>query len=109
MRPIDDRAFLQSITSCRGVLSAAGFETPSESLYLGKKLCVVPMKNQYEQQCNAAALREMGVPVLEALNSEALPRLQAWVDSAARVVTDYPDVAGPVIARILEEQAAVYL
>ncbi len=109
VRPIEDHAFLQSIASSRGVLCAAGFETPSESLYLGKKLCVVPMKNQYEQQCNAAALREMGIPVLDALSTDGLPLLRDWVDSDFRVGVDYPNVAGPVIARILEEHAAVYL
>lgn len=108
VRPIADAAFLQSIASSRGVLSAAGFETPSESLYLGKKLCVVPMKNQYEQQCNAAALRQMGVPVLEALNEAAVTPLKEWVESPTRTGVTFPDVAGPLIAHILEEQAALY-
>jgi hypothetical protein len=32
------------------------FETPAEALFLGKKLLVIPMTGQYEQECNAAAL-----------------------------------------------------
>jgi uncharacterized protein (TIGR00661 family) len=50
VRPVDEQKFLQSLTTCKGVLCAAGFETPAEALYLGKKLLVVPMQNQYEQQ-----------------------------------------------------------
>jgi hypothetical protein len=43
-----------------GVLCGAGFETPAEAIYLRKKLLVVPMKNQYEQQCNGIAVEENG-------------------------------------------------
>ena len=60
VRPIEHAAFLKSFANCEGILCAAGFATPSEALFLGKKLMVIPMKNQYEQHCNAAALKEMG-------------------------------------------------
>jgi len=43
-----------------GVFCGAGFETPAEAMFLKKKLMVIPMKGQYEQQCNAAALEEIG-------------------------------------------------
>ena len=107
VQPIDHEAFLQSIASCAGVLCAAGFETPAETLYLGKKLCVVPMRNQLEQQCNAVALEGMGVPVLECFSSESVLKLQEWVDTDRIVQVDYGDIAGEVIDRVLEEHAAV--
>lgn len=62
--PVESFSFMKSISNCSGVLCGAGFETPAEALFLGKKLIVVPMKGQYEQECNAAALKEMGVAVI---------------------------------------------
>lgn len=109
VRPINHEGFLESIAGCRGVLSAAGFETPSEALYLGKKVCVIPMKNQLEQQCNAVALSEMGVPVIYTFNDLAVPGLQEWVASDQVVEVDYRDIASEVINRVLEEHAPVLL
>ena len=62
IRPIENDTFIQSLLSCTGILCGAGFETPAEALYLKKKLLAIPMKGQYEQQCNAAALATLGVP-----------------------------------------------
>jgi uncharacterized protein (TIGR00661 family) len=107
VHPINHEAFLERIASCKGVLCAAGFETPSETLYLGKKLCVIPMKNQLEQQCNAAALAEMGVPVLDCFDAGAVTFLKEWVETDQRIAVDYGDIAGEVIDRVLEEHAPV--
>ena len=43
------------------MISGAGFTLTSEALYLGKKLLIIPQKNQYEQQCNTVALASLGV------------------------------------------------
>src|SRR5690606_14148250 len=56
IQPIDNENFIKSMASSEGVLCGAGFETPAEALFLKKKLLVIPMKNQYEQHLNAAAL-----------------------------------------------------
>ncbi|MEY2596105.1 MAG: hypothetical protein RI965_1377 [Bacteroidota bacterium] len=56
--PIQQKLFNQSLISCHGIITGGGFETPAEALYLGKKLMVVPIAGQYEQQCNAAALKQ---------------------------------------------------
>lgn len=59
--PVSEINFLKSLGSCDAVLCGAGFELPSEALFLGKKLAVIPIRGQYEQQCNAAALTAMGI------------------------------------------------
>jgi len=64
VQPIHNERFIRSMASSEGILCGAGFETPAEALYMKKKLLVVPMKNQYEQQLNAAALSQMGVPLI---------------------------------------------
>lgn len=67
--PVSKTAFNKSLINCNAILTGAGFETPAEALYLGKKLLVIPIRGQYEQFCNAAALAKMGVPVLNALDA----------------------------------------
>lgn len=59
------------------MLCGAGFETPAEVLHLNKKLLVVPMKSQYEQHCNAAALKKLGVPVLKKVKKNQFLKLNA--------------------------------
>jgi predicted glycosyltransferase len=48
----------------QGIITGGGFETPAEALFLGKKIMSIPIKGQYEQQCNAAALKTLGAKVL---------------------------------------------
>ena len=104
IRPVSGEAFLRSLASARGVLCGAGFETPAEALYLGKKLLVVPMKQQYEQQCNAAALAKMGVPVVRGLRNKHLDRVADWLHHGQPVPVDYPDQTGAVLDQLLAEQ-----
>jgi len=61
--PLGLESFTDSMVRCDTVVTAAGFETPSEALLLGKRLVVVPIAGQYEQACNAAGLEGMGVAV----------------------------------------------
>ncbi|MBM1107352.1 glycosyl transferase [Aurantibacter crassamenti] len=103
VHPIDNEAFIHSMANSTGVLCGAGFESPAEALHMRKKLMVIPMKGQYEQQCNAAALKEMGVPVIKSLKLKHLDKLQSWVDSDTRIEVDYPDETEQIINRVLEE------
>jgi len=77
-RPISGSDFLSELAQCEGLLCSAGFEAPAEALYLGKKLFVIPIKGQYEQDCNAAALERMGIPSATDLNFRTIQLLQDW-------------------------------
>ena len=59
--------FKKSLINSSGYISQAGFESSSEALYLQKPLISIPIQNQYEQKCNAEALKEMGATVLTKL------------------------------------------
>src|ERR1700753_1089237 len=61
--PVNNEAFNKSLASCEGLLTGGGFEGPAEALFLKKKVMMIPMKGQYEQQCNALAASTLGVPV----------------------------------------------
>ena len=78
--PVNNLEFTASLTSCTGVLCGAGFETPAEALYLRKKLLVIPMKGQYEQHYNAAALKQIGVPVMKKMKKKSVKKIAEWLD-----------------------------
>ncbi len=103
VQPIQNEAFLQSLATCRGILCGAGFETPAEALFLGKKLMVVPMKGQYEQQCNAAALQAMGVPVIKSLKEKHHGKIGEWIANGATQVVEYPDNTRILIEAMIRE------
>lgn len=103
IRPIDNDTFIHSMANSKGVLCGAGFETPAEALHMQKKLMVIPMKGQYEQQCNAAALKEMGVPVIKSLKMKHLDKIKDWVESEKRFDIHYPDITEQIIDRVLQE------
>jgi uncharacterized protein (TIGR00661 family) len=77
--PVNRGSFNKSLITCKAILTGAGFETPAEALYLGKKLMVIPIRGQYEQSCNAAALVKMGVPVLKALDANFADAFLPWM------------------------------
>ena len=68
--PIHNERFIDSLVSSKGILCGAGFEAPAEALFLKKKLLVIPMKTQFEQKCNAKALKKMGVLVIKKLSTK---------------------------------------
>ncbi|SDM04449.1 glycosyltransferase family protein [Kriegella aquimaris] len=103
IRRIKNETFIKSMAESKGVLCGAGFETPAEALYMGKKLMAIPMKGQYEQQCNAAALMEMGVPIIKTLKTKHLDKLKQWVESSKKVDVYYPDITAEIIDRVLQE------
>ncbi|EJL76086.1 glycosyltransferase family protein [Chryseobacterium populi] len=86
--PIDETQYLTYFESCDGILCNAGFETPAEALFMDKKLFVIPIHNQYEQECNACALDKMGIPNSKVLKTE---EISEWVASDHHLRVNYPD------------------
>jgi uncharacterized protein (TIGR00661 family) len=101
--PVSGPDFVESMVSGTGVLCGAGFETPAEVLHLNKKLLVVPMKSQYEQHCNAAALKLMGVPVLKKVKKKHLKKIQKWIDGDKLLNISFPDIAGKAVERLIRK------
>jgi len=80
VNPVGNRPFLESLESAKGVIAGAGFELCAESMFLGKKLLAIPIKNQYEQLCNAAALEEMGVKTTHQIDEGFDKFVSRWLD-----------------------------
>lgn len=106
IRPIENNAFIKSMERCTGVLCGAGFEGPAEALYLGKKLMVIPMHTQYEQQCNAAALMDIGIPVIKELSSKYYNRINWWLVNTEQIQVNYPDQTATIVADIIRRHTA---
>ena len=103
IRPIENNAFIKSMASSTGVLCGAGFEGPAEALFLGKKLMVIPMEGQYEQQCNAAALEDLGVPVIRSLDKRFYNQITEWLIIDKKIRVDYPDQTTMLIEKLIKE------
>ncbi len=101
IHPVDNEAFIRSLLSCEGILCGAGFEAPAEALFLKKKVLAIPMKSQYEQHCNAAGLRHIGVPVIALLSKKYIPAITDWVKNQNAVPVDYPDETEMIIDKLL--------
>lgn len=78
--PVNQKQFNQSLINCHGVITGGGFETPAEALYLRKKILSIPIRNHYEQECNAAALKKMGVPVVYEVGDNFDLIIENWLN-----------------------------
>lgn len=79
--PVNQIYFNESLITCHGIITGGGFETPAEALYLGKKVLSIPILNHYEQECNAAALKKLGVPVIYEVGKEFEIIIEKWLNS----------------------------
>lgn len=108
IQPIINEAFIKSMSESAGVLCNAGFGTASEALFLQKKLLVIPMKSQYEQHCNAAVLKSMGVDVMKSLKKKHREKLADWIENGKVIKVNYPDNGAAIADKIIKENYKVY-
>lgn len=105
-QPVDHERFIRSLEGCNGIICNAGFQTPAEALFLHKKLIVVPMKGQYEQQCNAEALKLLGIPVLKNFKRKHHHRIQEWLEADIHPGMDFPDETEIILDDILDRHCS---
>lgn len=78
--PITSNGFTNSLIRCNAIITAGGFETPAEAMYLNKKLLSIPILHHFEQECNAAAMKKMGVTVLKKLDHHFGEHFKTWIN-----------------------------
>lgn len=78
--PVNNKEFLNSLEGAEGLVTSAGFESCAEAMYLGKKLLTIPIQHQYEQYCNAAALKKMGITVIPKISETLVEKIDAWIE-----------------------------
>jgi uncharacterized protein (TIGR00661 family) len=103
--PVNNDAFNKSLATCEGLLTGGGFEGPAEALFLQKKVMMIPMKGQYEQQCNALAASKLGVPVINVIDDQFIYHLNNWISSDKKVCVDFPDETAQIVDNIIKRYA----
>jgi len=98
LRPIDKSAFTKKLVRCRGVICHTGFQTTSECLFLGKKLLVMPIKNQIEQIYNTKTLSKFGVLSADFFDVQLF---DDFFENDYSVKLNYVDEMKDISARIL--------
>jgi uncharacterized protein (TIGR00661 family) len=96
--PVSSQDFAVSMTTSKGVLCGAGFETPAEALFLNKKLMVVPMQSQLEQFYNAASLKQMGVVVIKKMKKKNLDVIEQWAHSDQTITVNFDDITSEAVS-----------
>lgn len=87
--PVSKQLFNNSLIHCHAIICGAGFETPAEALHLRKKVMAIPIRSQYEQQCNAAALRQMGITTMDKTGDNFSKVMEHWLQQPQELEVDY--------------------
>lgn len=103
--PIENDAFIKSMASAKGVLCGAGFEGPAEALFLGKKVLAIPMHGQYEQHCNAAGLKRLGVPIITELSRKFYNDISLWLNNEQNIYVHFPDQTANIVSLLISNHA----
>jgi uncharacterized protein (TIGR00661 family) len=103
--PVNNESFNTSLASCSGLLTGGGFEGPAEALFLGKKVMMIPMKGQYEQQCNALAASKLGVPVVHEINNSFNTELEKWLNAPNNIKVNFPNETAQIVEKMVKDYA----
>lgn len=104
--PVSKPLFNNSLIHCHGLITGGGFETPAEALYLKKKLIAIPIQGQYEQQCNGAALKQLGVPVYHKLE-DCKNDMDNWLAQKNTVDIEYMYSTDAIVNQLMLKCAAL--
>ncbi len=92
-KQISTDGFLRDLSTGSGVIATAGMSLLSECLYLKKRMFLVPLKGQFEQQVNAVYAERLGV----AVNANDLDeqKLKLFFDSLDKDYSTDPRILWP--------------
>lgn len=91
VRPINNYDYLSSLEKSLGLLTGGGFEAPAEALFLGKKVFMVPMSNQFEQHCNAIAALDHGAAMTLKIDHQFVDKLDGWLKQGENFQVTFPN------------------
>jgi uncharacterized protein (TIGR00661 family) len=97
VQQISNESFNKSLENCAGLFTGGGFEGPAEALYLGKKVLMMPMKNQFEQSCNAAAAEQLGLPIIKQIDEHLVDGLRNWINDDKKIQIEFPDETEQIV------------
>lgn len=65
LHAINDKLFLEKMSTAKGLASSAGFESVCEAMYLGKPVLMVPIEGHFEQFCNSRDAAKAGAGIYD--------------------------------------------
>jgi hypothetical protein len=74
-------------------------------MFLQKKVMMIPMRGQYEQQCNALAASKMGVPVINEIGDNFVYQLNNWINDDNKVLVNFPDETAQIVDDMVKRYA----
>lgn len=101
--PVSYTSFNESMIHCTAMIIGAGFETPAEALHLKKRMIVIPIKGQYEQLCNAAALERIGIISLNGLNDNFASFFRDWFEHGTQPDITFKYSSADIIRQLMEK------
>ncbi len=100
--PVGVPEWKQYLASADATIIGGGFTATSEMIFLGKKMLVIPMPDQYEQRCNAVALEEMGIRIIEKIGADFPKVLRHWLDEVKTIHIPYENMSEEIVRRVIE-------
>ncbi|MCH8554021.1 MAG: glycosyl transferase [Schleiferiaceae bacterium] len=109
LHPVDKERFTRVFAQVSRVICSAGFELPAEALANGKQLLAIPIKKQYEQYCNAAALKGIRGATVATRFSAGI--VGEWLIQRSGPATTLLETITPeeVLRKVLEKVAGMQL
>ncbi|MFT6807666.1 MAG: hypothetical protein ACJA01_000886 [Saprospiraceae bacterium] len=103
--PVGKPKWMKCLETCSYAIVGAGFQGASEMLYLNKKLLAIPMLAQYEQECNARALEEMGATVTPHIGDNFTEVVRNWLKNALPMDVAFPDHTEELVLKAINSES----
>ena len=83
LKPFSNITFKEDLIQCSGLITNAGFQLPSEALFLGKPMLCKPLDGQPEQEHNAKILKQLGYATV--CKKIDIDSIQSWMKNKINV------------------------
>lgn len=83
LKPFSNITFKEDLIQCSGLITNAGFQLPSEALFLGKPMLCKPLNGQPEQEHNAKILKQLGYATV--CKKIDIDSIQSWMKNKINV------------------------
>lgn len=97
--PVGKNQWMRCLGICANAIVGAGFQGASEMLYLNKRLLAIPMLAQYEQECNAKALEEIGATVIPHIGEDFTDIVRHWLTTSHPINVNFPNHTGELVQK----------
>jgi len=99
--PISHTGFTNSMIRSWGVITAGGFETPAEAMFLNKRLLCIPIIGHFEQESNAAALANLGVLCLKKIDQNFGEHFNHWTNNYKAVKLELTHSTKDIVDKVI--------